>query len=197
MDEKIANAVCVYCSSSSSCDPKYHAEARELGRLLARDGRVVIYGGSRIGSMGALADGALAAGGRVIGVLPRFLQERERSHARLTELHVVDDMRIRKQWMLSRSAAVIALPGGCGTFDELLEAVTLKRLGLYHGPIVLVNSSGYFDALLSVFDGAVRERFMDAADRHLWHVVADVAAVLPALPASTRPAGAGRPGVAP
>lgn len=181
VDQEHANSVCVYCSSSSRCDPKYHAQARELGALLARDGRTIVYGGSRIGSMGALADGALEAGGRVVGVLPHILQDRERAHPRLTELHIVEDMHSRKQWMLAHSAAVIALPGGCGTFDELLEAISLKRLGLYRGPIVLVNSSGYFDALLEVFAGAVRERFMEEADRNLWQVVAGAAEVVPAL----------------
>jgi len=124
--ERPARAVCVYCASSSRCDPEYHAAARELGTCLAADGRTIVYGGSRIGSMGALADGALAAGGRVIGVLPRFLKDLEVSHGGLSELHVVEDMRARKHLMLSRSEAVVALPGGCGTFEELLEAITLS-----------------------------------------------------------------------
>jgi uncharacterized protein (TIGR00730 family) len=181
MSERLENAVCVYCASSSSCDPDYHAVARRLGGILARDGRTVVYGGSRIGSMGALADGALAAGGRVIGVLPKFLKDLEVSHDGLTELHVVEDMRTRKHLMLSRSTAVVALPGGCGTFEELLEAMTLKRLGVYLGPIVIVNTRDYFAPLLALFASAVRERFMDARHLEMWQVVAEPEEVVPAL----------------
>jgi uncharacterized protein (TIGR00730 family) len=181
MSERLARAVCVYCASSGSCDPEYHAAARRLGELLAADGRPVIYGGSRIGSMGALADGALAAGGRVIGVLPRFLKDLEVSHDGLTELHVVEDMRTRKHLMLSRSEAVVALPGGCGTLEELLEAITLKRLGVFLGPIVIVNTRGYFAPLLAQFELAVRERFMDERHLAMWQVVASPGEVLDAL----------------
>jgi uncharacterized protein (TIGR00730 family) len=184
MSERLARAVCVYCASSGSCDPEYHAAARRLGELLAADRRPVIYGGSRIGSMGALADGALAAGGRVIGVLPRFLKDLEVSHDGLTELHVVEDMRSRKHLMLSRSEAVVALPGGCGTLEELLEAITLKRLGVFLGPIVIVDTRGYFAPLLAMFESAVRERFMDERHLSMWQVVADPEAVLGALASS-------------
>jgi uncharacterized protein (TIGR00730 family) len=181
MSERLARAVCVYCASSGSCDPEYHGAARRLGELLAADGRTVVYGGSRIGSMGALADGALARGGRVIGVLPRFLKDLEVSHDGLTELHVVEDMRTRKHLMLSRSEAVVALPGGCGTFEELLEAITLKRLGVFLGPIVIVNTRGYFAPLLALFESAVRERFMDERHLAMWQVVANPEAVVAAL----------------
>ena len=185
MNERLARAVCVYCASSSRCDPEYHEAARRLGELLAEDGRTVVYGGSRVGSMGALADGALSRGGRVIGVLPRFLKELEISHDGLSELHVVEDMRSRKHLMLSRSEAVVALPGGGGTFEELLEAITLKRLGVFLGPIVLVNTRGYFAPLLALFDAAVRERFMDERHLAMWQVVArpeDVAQALATAP---------------
>ena len=181
MSERLARAVCVYCASSSACDAEYHAAARRLGALLAADGRTVVYGGSRIGSMGALADGALAQGGRVIGVLPRFLKDLEVSHDGITELHVVEDMRARKHLMLSRSEAVVALPGGCGTFEELLEAITLKRLGVFLGPIVLVNTRDYFAPLLALFAAAVRERFMDERHLAMWQVVATPDEVIAAL----------------
>ena len=185
MSERLARAVCVYCASSGSCDAEYHFAARRLGELLAADGRTVVYGGSRIGSMGALADGALARGGRVIGVLPRLLSDLEVSHGGLTELHVVEDMRTRKHLMLSQSEAVVALPGGCGTFEELLEAVTLKRLGVFLGPIVIVNTRNYFAPLLALFESAVRERFMDQRHLAMWQVVAapeDVVAALGQAP---------------
>jgi uncharacterized protein (TIGR00730 family) len=181
MDTPLARAVCVYCASSASCDPEYHAAARRLGELLAADGRTVVYGGSRIGSMGALADGALARGGRVVGVLPKFLRDLEISHSGLSELQVVEDMRTRKHLMLSQAEAVVALPGGCGTFEELLEAITLKRLGIFLGPIVIVNTRGYYAPLLALLDAAVRERFMDERHRALWQVVDAPDEVLPAL----------------
>ena len=174
-------AVCVYCASSGSCDPAYHAVARRLGELLADDGRTIIYGGSRIGSMGALADGALARGGRVVGILPRFLRDLEVSHDGLTELHIVEDMRTRKHEMLSRSAAVVALPGGCGTLEELLEAITLKRLGVFLGPLVIVNTREYFAPLLALLASAVRERFMDARHLSMWQVVTTPEEVVEAL----------------
>jgi uncharacterized protein (TIGR00730 family) len=145
------------------------------------DRRTVVYGGSRIGSMGALADGALAAGGQVVGVMPQFLKDLEVSHSGLTELHVVEDMRARKHLMLSRSGAVVALPGGSGTFEELLEAITLKRLGIFLGPIVIVNTRGFFAPLLSLFSAAVRERFMDQRHLSMWQVVDAPEQVLEAL----------------
>jgi uncharacterized protein (TIGR00730 family) len=173
--------VCVYCASSASCDAAYHDAARRLGELLARDGRTVVYGGSRIGSMGALADGALAAGGHVVGVMPKFLKDLEVSHSGISELLVVEDMRSRKHLMLSRSGAVVALPGGSGTFEELLEAITLKRLGVYLGPIVIVNTRNFFAPLLALFDAVVRERFMDVRHLSMWQVVDAPEQVLPAL----------------
>jgi uncharacterized protein (TIGR00730 family) len=181
MSERPARAVCVYCASSSSCDTEYHVAARRLGEVLAADGRAIVYGGSRMGSMGALADGALAVGGRVIGVMPRILRDLEVSHDGLSELHVVEDMRTRKHLMLSRSEAVVALPGGCGTFEELLEAITLKRLGVFLGPIVIVNTRGYFGPLLAMLEAAVRERFMDARHLSMWQVVAGPDEVIAAL----------------
>ncbi len=184
MTERLARAVCVYCASSSRCDLAYHAEARRRGELLAEDGRTVVYGGSRIGSMGALADGALAHGGRVIGILPRILSDLEVSHGGLTELHVVEDMRTRKHQMLSRSEAVVALPGGSGTFEELLEAITLKRLGVFLGPIVIVNTRDYFAPLIALFAAAVRERFMDERHLAMWQVVRRAEEVVPALEAA-------------
>lgn len=184
MTARLDRAVCVYCASSGRCDPEYHAVARRLGERLAADGRTVVYGGSRIGSMGAVADGALAHGGRVIGILPRFLREMEISHDGLTELHVVETMRERKHLMLSKSEAVVALPGGCGTFEELLEAITLKRLGIFLGPIVIVNTRNFYAPLIALFEAAVRERFMDERHLAMWQVVDGPDEVLPALAAA-------------
>ena len=174
-------SVCVYCASSHACDEAYHDAARALGRLLAAAGCTVVYGGGRAGSMGALAEGALAGGGRIVGVIPKFMVDLEWGHDDLTELHVVEDMRTRKHEMLTRASAVVALPGGTGTLEELFEAITLKRLGLFLGPIVIVNTRGYYDALLAQLAAAVDERFMDARHATMWTVVSRPDDVLPAI----------------
>lgn len=170
--QPLDRAVCVYCASSSTAHPEYREAAFRLGEALAEAGTTVIYGGGGRGSMGALADGALGKGGRVVGILPRFMADLEWGHSGLTELKLVEDMRTRKHLMLTGAQAAIALPGGCGTFEELLEAITLKRLGLFLGPIVLVNTRGYFRPLLEMLSRAVDEHFMDARHALMWQVVA-------------------------
>ena len=164
-------AVCVYCASSRTAHADYRAAARRLGEVLAGAGISIVYGGGAAGSMGALADGALAAGGRVIGILPRFMADLEWGHPGLTDLQLVEDLRTRKHVMLTLSQAAIALPGGSGTLEELLEAITLKRLGLYLNPIVLINTRGFFDPLLEVLARAVEEHFMDTRHLSMWQVV--------------------------
>jgi uncharacterized protein (TIGR00730 family) len=179
-------AVCVYCASSRSSHADYRAAAHRLGEVLAGAGLGIVYGGGAVGSMGALADGALGKGGRVIGILPRFMADLEWGHRGLTELELVEDLRVRKHLMLTRSDAAIALPGGSGTLEELLEAITLKRLGLYLKPIVLVNTRGFFAPLLKLLDDAVEERFMHARHLAMWQVVAqpeEVPGALAAAPA--------------
>jgi uncharacterized protein (TIGR00730 family) len=178
-------AICVYCASSRQCDTEYHEAARRLGATLADSGYGVVYGGGGGGSMGALADGALGRGGRVVGVLPRFMVELEWGHKGLSELLLVDDMRQRKHLMLERSQGVVALPGGCGTLDELFEALTLKRLGLYLHPIVLVNTRGYFDPVVELLSNAVEQRFMDERHRTMWQVVSEPEDVPAAIAAAT------------
>lgn len=175
------HTVCVYCASSRACDPLYHDVARRLGGLLARSGCAIVYGGGGTGSMGALAEGALAEGGRVVGVIPQFMQELEWGHQGLSELHVVEDMRTRKHEMLARASAVVALAGGCGTFEELMEATTLKRLGLFLGPIVIVNTAGYYDPLIAQLERAIERRFMNGAHGQMWRVVAEPDEVLEAI----------------
>ena len=163
--------VCVYAASSKACHPDYHDAARRLGAFLAERRFGITYGGGGVGLMGALADGALSRGGHITGVLPRFMNDLEWGHAGLTELHLVEDMHTRKHRLLSGSYAVVALPGGSGTLEELLEAITLKRLGLYFGPIVLVNIRRFFDPLLQLLASAIEERFMDERHRVMWQVV--------------------------
>ena len=179
--EAAERSVCVYCASSGQCAPIFHAAAFRLGVSLADSGFTLIYGGGATGSMGAVADGALSRGGRVVGVLPRFMAELEWGHDRLSELHLVDDMRTRKHEMLSRSQGVVALPGGSGTLEELLEAISLKRLGIFLGPIVLVNTAKFFDPLLALLESAVAERFMDPRHLAMWQVVAEPEQVPAAL----------------
>jgi len=182
----IERAVCVYCASSRSAHPEYRAAARRLGEVLAAEGVGIVYGGGAVGSMGALADGALARGGRVIGILPRFMADLEWGHKGLTDLQLVEDLRTRKHMMLTLSQAAIALPGGSGTLEEVLEAITFKRLGLYLNPILLVNTRGYFSPLIELLARAVEERFMDQRHLLMWQVVAtpeEVPAALANAPA--------------
>lgn len=171
-DRPARRAVCVYCASSQASHPEYREAAFSLGAVLAERGLEVVYGGGARGSMGALADGALSRGGRVLGVLPRFMADLEWGHPGLTELELVEDMRARKHRMLARSQAAIALPGGSGTLEELLEAITLKRLGLYLNPILLVNTRGFFEPLIQLLRHAINERFMDERHSLMWEVVA-------------------------
>ena len=171
MSAAAERAVCVYCASSKTSHPEYRAAAHRLGEVLAAETLTIIYGGGAVGSMGALADGALGAGGRVIGILPRFMSDLEWGHKGLSELKLVEDMRTRKHTMLTLSSAAIALPGGSGTLEELLEAITLKRLGLYLNPIVLVNTRGFYTPLLQVLERAVNEHFMDPRHLLMWQVV--------------------------
>ncbi len=141
-----------------------------LGEILAENSITVVYGGGAIGSMGRLAEGALSKGGKVIGVIPRFMQELEWDHKGLTELQVVENMRERKHIMLTDSDAAIALPGGSGTLEELMEAISLKRLGIYTKPIVLVNTRGFYDPLLELLQRCIDEQFLDERHAAMWQV---------------------------
>jgi hypothetical protein len=173
--------ICVYCASSDHADPAYREAAHALGRQLAEAGHSIVYGGGSRGSMGAVADGALDAGGTVIGILPKFMADLEWGHPGLTELQLVEDMRERKHRLLSDSDAVIALPGGSGTLEELFEAVTLKRLGIYLNPIVLLDTRGFYQTLDALMQRMVEERFMNPEHKHMWVRVATPAEVLPAI----------------
>src|SRR2546430_13791168 len=160
--------VCVYCASSRQSDAAYFEAAASRGRSLAECGVTIVYGGGAVGSMGALADAALAAGGKVVGVLPRFMYDLEWGHPRLTELRLVGDLHERKRLMIEEVDAIVALPGGSGTLEELMEAITWKRLGLHGHPIVLVNVGGFFDPLLALLERCIAERFMDPRHPAMW-----------------------------
>lgn len=164
------NSVCVYSASSTKIAPAYFEAARELGRLLGQRHIRLINGAGNMGLMAAVADAALQAGGEVTGVIPRFMVEQGWHHTGLTRLIEVESMHERKKLMADRSDAVIALPGGCGTLEELLEIITWKQLGLYLNPIVILNIGGYFDPLLAMLRKAVEENFMRMQHGAIWHV---------------------------
>lgn len=185
MPEGNLKNVLVFCASSESCSPEYHAAAARLGELLARAGQAVVYGGGAVGSMGALASAAIAAGGQVIGIQPRFMNELEWTHPGVQALELVDDMQERMRRMLAIADAIVALPGGSGTLEELLDALTAKRLGEIVVPVVIVNQGGFFDPLLAQLERCIEERFMDERHRDMWQVVAkpdEVPAALASAP---------------
>jgi uncharacterized protein (TIGR00730 family) len=166
-------SVCVFCGSSSGSDPAFAAAARALGRLLAEQGTTLVYGGGHTGLMGALADATLVAGGRVIGVIPAGLAERELAHTRLTEQHVVSSMHERKALMAELAAAFVALPGGLGTLDELFEIWTWAQLGFHDKPIGLLDVGGFYAPLLTLTESMVRTGFVRESNLELVSVAAD------------------------
>lgn len=172
---------CVYCSSSTQADAMYHDAAERLGRTLAQRNVTITYGAGAAGSMGRLADGALAEGGKVIGVIPRFMKDLEWYHKGISELRLVDDLHDRKRELIAGADAVVALPGGSGTLDELVEAISLKRLGTFLGPIVMVNTRGFFDPCIELLDRCIEERFMHPRHRDMWQVVDEPEQVIEAF----------------
>ncbi|NII11408.1 TIGR00730 family Rossman fold protein [Oleiagrimonas sp. C23AA] len=173
--------ICVYCASSDHADARYREAAHRLGALIAEAGHTLVYGGGSRGSMGAVADGALSAGGEVIGILPRFMADLEWGHPGLTELQLVEDMRERKHRLLTDSDAVIALPGGCGTLEELFEAMTLKRLALYFKPMILLNTRNFYTPLVRFMEHIIAERFMNPEHAAMWQLVDEPEQVLDAI----------------
>lgn len=162
--------VCVYCASSTKIAPVYFASAESLGRLLAMRGINLINGAGSIGLMGTVSNAALEAGGTVTGVIPRFMVEQNWHHTGLTKLVETENMHERKQLMAEMSDGVIALPGGCGTMEELLEIITWKQLGLYLKPIVILNVDGFFDSLLEMLQRVIDENFMRKEHGAIWQV---------------------------
>lgn len=172
------NSVCVFCGSNPGARAAYGAMARRLGTLLAEQGVGLVYGGGNVGLMGMLADAALAAGGRAVGVIPRALVDKELAHAGLTEQHVVVSMHERKQRMAELSDGFIALPGGWGTLDELCEMMTWAQLGLHLKPVGLLNVDGFFDGFLLQLAHAERERMIKADHRRMLLVETEPAPLL-------------------
>ena len=155
-----AFSVCVYCGSRAGNDPQYAGTAREVGRWIGAHGGQLVYGGGNNGLMGTVANAALEAGARVVGIIPKALVDLEHAHRGLTELHIVDNMHERKRLMAERSDAFIALAGGIGTMEELFEIWTWRQLGYHDKPIGLLNQGGYYDALLSFLASSVKSGFM-------------------------------------
>lgn len=174
-------SVCVYSASSTKIADCYFRAARELGELLAHHGIRLVNGAGNLGLMRACADACLEAGGQVTGVIPRFMVEQGWQHPGLTELIETEDMHTRKQTMARLSDGVIALPGGCGTLEELLEIITWKQLGLYLNPIVVLNTDGFYNPLLKMLEHAAEEHFMRPAHLDIWKVASSPAEALDLL----------------
>ncbi|HMD62049.1 MAG TPA: TIGR00730 family Rossman fold protein [Opitutaceae bacterium] len=179
----MAKLLCVYCGSSSNLESRYYAAAEEVGRAMVANGWGLVYGGGNVGMMGALARAAKEAGGRVVGVIPEFMRERELAYHQADELITVASMRDRKRVMEERAAAFLALPGGIGTLEELAEIMTLRYINRINKPVVVFNQDGYYDDLLRFFARMTRERFKSDGMHALFSVaerVADVWALLDA-----------------
>lgn len=175
------SAVCVFCGSNSGRDPVYAQMARRLGELLVSRNITLVYGGGRVGLMGAIAQSVLDAGGRAIGVIPEVLRQREQGHDGLTQLHVVQTMHERKQLMSDLSDGFIALPGGFGTFEEFCEIVTWSQLGMHAKPCGLLNVQGYYDGLLQLFDHATAEQLLHPRNRAMVITANEPEALLDAM----------------
>ncbi len=181
--------ICVFCGSHFGADPAYRSAAVELGERMVERGLGLVYGGGNVGLMGVVADTVMASGGEVIGVIPRTLRDREVAHQGITELRVVDSMHERKRLMYEQAEAVLALPGGIGTFDELFEAMTWNQLGIHLKPAGLLNVGGYFDPLVAMLDRALEQGFIGRTYRDFLLAEPTVCAVLDALADYRPPSG--------
>jgi uncharacterized protein (TIGR00730 family) len=180
VQEAIKN-VCVYCGSANRVDERYRAHAAELGQRLAAEKMGVVYGGGRVGLMGIVADAALNAGGKVVGIIPHHIQAMEVEHHGLTELHIVDSMHTRKRMMADRSDAYVVLPGGFGTLDETFEIITWKRLALHTKPVILFDDNGFWQPLIKLLDHLIDAGFAIPRDRSLYQVATSLDEVMQLL----------------
>lgn len=181
-----AFSLCVYCGSRNGAGPEFGALAALVGQWIGAQGGQLVYGGGNNGLMGVMADATLAAGGRVVGVIPHALVEKEWAKRDCTELHVVDNMHERKRMMAERADAFLALPGGIGTFEEFFEVWTWKQLGYHDKPIGLLNANGYYEPLLAFLQSSVRHGFMNDWQMGLLRVGTDAAALLQELVQAAR-----------
>ena len=176
--------ICVYCASSSKIDESYFEAAERLAAQLVSHDVTIVYGGGAAGLMGCIADSAIEHGGHVVGIIPKFMTEVEWQHKDLEEIHVVSDMHERKKKLLEGTDAVIALPGGSGTLEELLEAISMKRLGFYTKPIVILNINNYYAPLIEMLERSIRENFMSQTHRKMWTVLSDPDDIMSAIESS-------------
>lgn len=179
--DKPSFSLCVYCGSKPGTDPAFTQAAVQVGTWIGRHGGQLVYGGGRNGLMGIVADATLAAGGRVIGVIPRALVEKEWAHTGCTELHIVETMHDRKQMMAQKADAFVALPGGIGTFEEFFEVWTWQQLGYHNKPIGLLNTQQYYEPMLNFLESAVQKEFMGKWQMDLIQTSSDLATLLPNL----------------
>lgn len=174
-------SIAVYCASSNKVRASFVAAAERLGELMAEAGMRLVYGDGGIGLMAAVARGALRAGGEVVGVIPQFMVDQGWNNSDSTQTIVTQTMHERKATICEISDAMVALPGGIGTFEELLECLTWKQLGLHHNPVVILNTDGYYDKLLACIDQMVEEQMMRPVHKNMYVVVNDPEEVLPAI----------------
>lgn len=174
-------SVCVYCGSSSVSDPRFDAPTIELGQELAKAGMTTVYGGGSPGLMGKVADAALSAGGKVVGIIPEHILKLEIRHNQLTELHVVPSMHVRKQMMAERADAFVVLPGGLGTLDETFEILTWKYLGLHNKPVIMANILNYWDPFIALSDHMLKSGFMREEHRSTFVEARSIAEVMQIL----------------
>lgn len=173
----MSKTICVYCSSSEALDPSYYQAAQQLGMLMAQQNYALVYGGGKIGLMGALARAVHEHGGQIIGVIPRSLKEKELAYEACDELIVTKDLRDRKAIMETRADAFVALPGGFGTLEEVFEILTLKQLQFHLKPVVLMNTNGFYDHFARLCEHIYQERFAKPDSHQLYHIAANTAGV--------------------
>jgi len=173
--------VCVFAASSSRIDNAYLQAAGELGTVFAREGVHAVFGGGGIGLMGILADSMIAAGGKITGVIPGFMMDEGWGHAGVSDMIVTADMSERKKAIFAMSDAAVALPGGVGTLEELTEVITLKQLGQFNKPIIIVNVNGFYDHLIEFFEHMFRGNFIRLEHKDIWQIVTTAEEVVPAI----------------
>jgi len=174
-------SVCVYCASSPLIRDVYFEATKKLASYLVKENLEVVFGGGSQGLMGQLADTVIEHGGKITGVMPNFMKAVEWDHKGVKDFHFTDTMHQRKQTFLDKADGLITLAGGCGTFEELLEAITLKRLGIFNKPIVILNTDGYYDPLQEMLERSISEHFMTEEHRTMWEFVKEPEEVIPAL----------------
>ncbi len=178
---KIMKRITIYCASSAHINQIYFDAAEKLGELLVKNNYEIVFGGGSSGLMGKLADAVLANNGKIIGIMPHFMNEVEWGHKGVSEFIYTDTMAQRKNKLIENSEGVVALPGGCGTLEELLEVITFKRLGLFSKPIVILNTKGYYDPLKQMLERSVEENFMQAQHLDMWQFVDEPEHVIESL----------------